>query len=273
MTDEIAELLDAEWHSVDDLCSSFDDGTWAIPAALPGWSVKDCLSHIAGVESSLLGEPMPAVDVSHLAHIVDPFQEITEAPVEFRRSWTGQQVLDDFRTITARRVDQLRAMTAAELDTVGWSPLGDVPYRVFMGVRLFDSWMHEQDMRRAADRPGHLHGVVVDRALDRFRAAVPFVIGKKAGAPEGSTVVIATTGDTELSWTIAVIDGRAKLTSESAGDRPPEPTVGITMPFTTLVALGGGRWNVGEARHAGPIELTGDDDLAERILANLAFTP
>jgi uncharacterized protein (TIGR03083 family) len=273
MTELIIALLDTEWRGINSLCADFDEATWSTPVALPGWTVKDCLSHMAGTESTLLGVDPPSVPIDHLEHVKSPFQEITEMPVELRRSWTGGEVLDDFRRITIRRVDQLSAMSEEDLAKVGWSPLGEAPYRDFMGVRLFDCWMHEQDMRRAADRPGHVTGPEVDTALNRFRAAVPYVVGKKAAAPEGATVVFATTGDGGICWTIAVTDGRAKVVGETEAERPDAATVTIDLPFTTFVALGGGRWSPDEARAHGPLDVAGDQELGERILANLAFTP
>jgi hypothetical protein len=142
-----------------------------------------------------------------------------------------------------------------------------------MGVRLFDCWMHEQDMRRAVEQPGHVTGAEVDGALDRFRAAIPYVVGKKAGAPEGATVVFDLTGEGARCWTVTVTDGRAKVTGETASARPEDVTTTITLPFTAFVALGGGRWTTEDARRTGALEVDGDKELAERILTNMAFTP
>jgi uncharacterized protein (TIGR03083 family) len=273
MAEAIIGLLDTEWRAISSLCESFDEAAWATRVALPGWTVKDCLSHIAGTESTLLGVEAPTVPVDHLDHVRTPFQQLTEGPVELRRSWSGDEVFEDYRRIVTRRVDQLSAMTDDELSAIGWSPIGEAPYRVFMGVRLFDCWMHEQDMRRAVGQPGHMTGPEVDGALERFRAAVPFVVGKKAGAPEGSTTVFTTTDGRELCWTITVTGGRAAISGESAAARPDDVTTAITLPFTSFVALGGGRWTADEARQAGPVEVIGDKELAERILTNMAFTP
>jgi hypothetical protein len=182
-------------------------------------------------------------------------------------------VLHDYRAVIARRVDQLAAMTTERFDEIGWSPIGEAPYRDFMAVRVFDMWMHEQDMRRALDRPGHLAGPIVDASLGRFKPAMGYVVGKKAGAPDGSTLVLRATGPTALVWTVAVEGGRARLVAESEADAPTNPTTTIELPFASLVALGGGRWTPGEARAAGGVTVTGDTELAHRVLANLAFTP
>jgi uncharacterized protein (TIGR03083 family) len=270
-TDEpIVGLLAAEWASISELAHTLDEADWATPTALPGWTAKDCLSHMAGTERMLLGEPAPDVDISHLAHAVSPFQQMMEVWVEAARPEPGSAVVTAFDEATARRLDALRAMTPEQWDEVGWSPIGDVAYRQFMVVRLFDCWMHEQDIRRAVGRPGHLWGPVVDRALDRFRAALGFVVGKKAGAPDGSSVVICTTGETELVLPV-VVDGRATLVDPA--DAPAAPTATVTVPFATFVALGGGRWDRAAAEAAGGIELTGDVALGRRVLDGLAFTP
>ena len=88
------------------------------------------------------------------AHVPNPFGEMNEAWVEARRTVPGAEVLAEFVEITDRRLDALRAMPAEQFDEVGWSPVGEVPYREFMETRVLDTWAHEQDIRRALGRPG-----------------------------------------------------------------------------------------------------------------------
>jgi uncharacterized protein (TIGR03083 family) len=159
-------------------------------------------------------------------------------------------------------------MTEDDWSRVGWSPIGEVPYRRFMVVRVFDTWMHEQDMRRAIGREGHLEGECAETALGHFTTALGFVVGKKAGAPQGSSVVFDITGPTPRRYSV-VVDGRARLVDPATDD----PTVTIALPLTSFVALGGGRWSAEEARAAGGLEVSGDTDLGERVLANMGFTP
>ena len=269
-SDPIAGLLDEELGALSALGHELADADWDVPTALPGWTVKDCFSHVVETERTLAGDPAEEADVSHLAHVERPFQQFTEPGVEARRGLPGAEVLAQLDEVWPRRIAALRAMTPAELDVPGWSPIGEVPYRDFMAVRVFDMWMHEQDVRRALGRPGHETGPAADRALDRFRAAVPFVVGKKAGAPDGSSVVFRCTGGNELVLAIAV-EGRARVVDEA--DLPGEPTTTITLPFGAFVALGGGRWTADEARAAGGVDVAGDVDLGDRILAGMAFTP
>src|SRR5690242_15164688 len=94
-----------------------------------------------------------------------------------------------------------------------------------MGIRVFDCWYHEQDIREALDLPGLLDGPVADFSLERIpRKGLGYVVGKKAGAPSGSSVVFQVFGTTPIIATIVVPpEGRAVL----AEDVPEEPTVRI----------------------------------------------
>lgn len=261
--------LEAEWASIATLAATFTDDEWALPTALPGWSVRDNLSHVIGVERMLLGDPAPAVDISHIERVAaDPFAASIESWVEARRTVRGPAVALEFDEVVARRRAQLAALSEDDWARVAWSPIGEVPYRAFMVVRVFDSWMHEQDMRRAVGRPGHLEGSAVEVALRHFTTALGFVVGKKAGAPQGSSVTFDLDGPRPRRYAV-VVDGRARL----ADPPPDDPTVTISMPLTSFVALGGGRWNAEEARDAGGLVITGDVELGDRVVTNLGFTP
>jgi len=270
VSEPVVQLLEQEWAEITALTETLSADEWSLPTALPGWSVKDNVTHIIGTESMLLGEPIPDVPVAHLAHVRDDFAAIGETWIEERRPRSVDEVKAEFASVTARRLAALQAMSSDELDVVGWSPLGEVPYRTFMGVRVFDCWMHEQDIRRAIQRPGHLDGPVVDKALERFEGALPFVVGKKAGVPTGSSVVFDVRGATARTYPV-VVDGRAALVAPA--DAPASPTVTISLPLETFVALGGGRWTRDEAMATGDIEISGDESLGSKVLDCFGFTP
>jgi uncharacterized protein (TIGR03083 family) len=267
MPDEVVTNLIDEWSTLRALLDQLDDADWRTPTALPGWSVQDCVSHITGTERMIMGDPAPEVAIAHLDHVKNPFGEIVEVWVEQRRSWTPQQVLAEFDEHIPRRIAELRAMTEQELTEPTESPLGVMPYRNFLEVRIFDTWMHEQDIRRAVDRPGHLDGPIVDAALIRFRGALGYVVGKKAGAPDGASVVIELVGGPGGAIAVAV-DGRAYVVD----DIPDDPTVRIVVPFEDFVALGGGRRAAADLPDDA-LRVEGDHDLGRRVLDAMAFTP
>ena len=268
MADPIVDLLQIEWRTITALVDDLTEDEWLLPTALPGWTVKDNVSHIIGTERAFSGEPAPDVDVSHLTFLTGPFPAAMEPWIEARRTVPAAEVAREFIEVTDARVAALAALSDEEMDEVGWSPVGEIPYRQFMRVRLFDCWMHEQDIRRAVGRPGHLEGPVVDVALERFQGALGFVVGKKAGAPDGSSVVFRISGPEPRTYAV-VVEGRASVVP----DVPATPTTTISLPLTTFVALGGGRWTRDDAEQAGGLAVDGDATLGAAVLDNMAFTP
>src|SRR5205085_861460 len=91
-----------------------------------------------------------------------------------------------------------------------WTPVGPGTVRDLLPFRIFDSWVHEQDMRRAVGRPGDLDSRAAELTQHMMVDAMPFVVGKKVAPPEGSTVVFSLSGLLPREVAIAVQGGRAK---------------------------------------------------------------
>jgi uncharacterized protein (TIGR03083 family) len=266
MTDPIVELLGQQFTAMDALAADFSDDDWVTPTDLPGWTVKDCYSHVIGTESILLGDPSPEVDLSGLDHLTAPSSAMTEPAVHARRDNSGAEILAEFKTVIPRRMAELNGFPDERFDEVGFTPAGKAPYRDFMKIRAFDCWMHEQDVRRALDRPGHTDGPVAEHAMGRCSMAAGFVVGKKAGAPDGSSVVFDITGPMARQI-VVVVDGRAKVVD----DVPADPTATLTMDQETYWCLGGGRWEPTETLAAGRIEFAGDKELGEAVVQAMNF--
>ena len=48
----IVPLLAEEWAAVAEMCSSLQEPEFMMQSCLPGWTVKDQLSHITGIDTS-----------------------------------------------------------------------------------------------------------------------------------------------------------------------------------------------------------------------------
>jgi uncharacterized protein (TIGR03083 family) len=264
VVDELTEV----WASVVEACEQLDDEQWDRPTDCPGWSVKDNLSHLIGIERMLLGDPPPPALAEVPSHVRNAFGELNEAWVEARRTVPGPEVLAEFVDTTNRRIDALTAMTPDEFDVVGWSPVGDAPYREFMVTRILDTWAHEQDIRRALVRPGGRNGVGERVVLDRCEQSMPYVVGKKVGPPDGTSVLFVVQGVLGRHILVAVSGGRA-----APAPLPPEhpPTVTLTMEQDEFWRRCHGRLDPVEAASPGPVGIAGDDALGREVLAALAF--
>jgi uncharacterized protein (TIGR03083 family) len=263
----VIDRLSEVWASVVDACRGLDDGQWSTDTDCPGWTVRDQVSHLIGVERMLSGDPAPESLAEVPAHVKNAFGEVNEAWIEPRRSTPGTEVLDEFVDITRRRLDALRSMSTSDFDIVGWSPTGEVPYRHFMEMRVLDSWAHEQDIRQALGCPGGRNGSGEEVALDRCGQAMPYVVGKKAGAVDGSSVLFVVTGPMGRRIPVVVAKGRAAL----AQDALIAPTTTLTMDQTWFWRLGFGRVAPVDALDSGEVVIEGDSAFGRRVLESLSI--
>jgi uncharacterized protein (TIGR03083 family) len=271
MTEPLVSRLEEVWNDIAGIGDDLTAEQWILPTECPGWSVFDNVAHMIGTERMLSGEHPGTSDAAADApHVRNDIGKANEHWIAVYRGWSGPKLLDEFRAITARRLDVLRAMTTEEWDAQGFTPEGPGPYRQFMEIRVFDCWYHDQDIREAVGRPGYLEGPVADLSIGRIPPkALGYVVGKKAGAPPGSVVAFAVEGTPPIDAAISVPpEGRAVLLDSV----PAEPTARITTDRRTFARLAGGRWTGAHAREHGVVRVVGDVTLGDRVVDNMAFT-
>jgi uncharacterized protein (TIGR03083 family) len=262
------EALAETWSSLAETCHELSGTEWGLPTECPGWDVKDQLSHVIGIERALMGEAPPQWDGPLGDHVKNDFAAANEPWVAVRRGEPGPVVYSEFVEVTETRLGQLDERTEEEWAAIGWSPVGEVPYAVFMEVRVFDGWVHEQDVRRALDRPGGSANLASALSLDRVQSAMPFVVGKQAGCPDGTVVRfdVSGPGDDARTITIAVADGRAKPVGDDVA-----PTVVLSLSSIDFVRLGCGRATAEQVEAAGGIGVAGDAATGRRVLSAMNF--
>lgn len=263
VVDDLAEV----WASFASACEELAPGQWELPTDCPGWTVRDQVAHVIGVERMVLGDeappPLPVVP----DHVRNEFAALNEPWIEARRAVPGPEVLAEFRAVTGRRLAELRAMPADRFDVVVWSPVGEVPYRGFLVTRLLDGWAHEQDVRRAVGRPGGRDTAGESAVLDRCAASMAYVVGKRVAPPDGTTVRFVVTGPLGRRFTVAVLGGRAAVVDDGG---PSVPTVTLSMDQATFWRFGFGRADAVGA-DAAAVEVDGDAALGHRVLGAMAF--
>lgn len=249
------------------LLRQLDAADWVKPTDLPGWNVRFVAAHLAHLESELAGNPQPHVDVPEAPHIKGPMNVYTESGPLARADWTTEAITDEIESSAAKREIALGAMMPLDPSAPGdgIAAVAGWDWETLLSNRVIDQWMHQQDIRRAVDRPGGLAGPGGAHALAVFSRSIPFIVGKRIAPPPGTTVVLDITGEHPATLAVTVgDDGRAARLDEV----PAEPTVRIDMEFETFIVLSGGR------RTADSVTTTviGDTTLGNAVLANLAVT-
>lgn len=268
---QLQPYIDAWTHSIEsvnEMVAPLAEGEWNRATECPYWSVRDIVSHIIGFECELLGDPRPIHTLpSDLRHITSETARYTEVPVDIRRHHTAPEMTAELDYTIIRRSRQLRNETRqpdAQVRAIGG---GETTLQEQLWGRVFDVWVHEQDLRRALGKPGNLASAAAVLARDYVLRSLPKLVAHDAGAKPGSAVVFDVHGPLEFMRTVRVnAEGRGSIDSAvSLG-----PAVTFVVDWETFLRLLTGR--VRPAAVAGQVKVEGDAELAEAILRRIAVT-
>ena len=236
---------------------------WATPTDLPGWDVHAVAAHTAHLEAILAGAPEETVDAGEPDHARGLMGLYTEQGVVARRDRSPDEIISEIREAATTRHTEL----LADPPTDGTGR----PTRIFGGIgwdwerllrnRPLDVWMHEQDVRRALGLPGNLDSAPAQHTADYLVESLGFVVGKRVGAPVGTTVVLEVEGSAPYAVEVGE-DGRARQVAP-----PADPTTRIALRREDFVVAAGGR------RTPVSVRIVGDEALGRAVLGSFAVTP
>ncbi|TDD35064.1 maleylpyruvate isomerase family mycothiol-dependent enzyme [Actinomadura sp. KC06] len=244
------------------LAATLADADWLLPTECPGWTVKDQVSHLVGVELGLLGEPEPEVEVPDFEHVRNDFGRWLEAAIHVRRPLPGPVVAAQLADALERRLAQLPGL---DPDRVVMCPDGrEGPYSRLVKFRAMDCWTHEQDIRRAVGRPGNLDAPAAHSFWELMSVALPRIVARPGKAEPGRSVAFTISGPPDFRAAVRVDGDRRGQWAE-----PADPTAELAMDLETYVRLTAGRCTPDDVT----VQIDGDKELAGRVLANMAITP
>lgn len=268
----LQSYADAWTHSIEaisELVSPLVEGEWNRRTPCPGWSVRDVVSHVIGLECEMLGDPRPIHTLPRdLYHVTNEQQRYMEMQVDVRRHHTAPEMTSELEYTVIRRNRQLRNESREPGAKIRGLYGRESALEDLMRNRAFDVWVHEQDLRTALGRPGNVDSPGAHIARDVLLGALPKVVAKDAGAPRSSAIVFDVHGPIEFLRTIRVdINGRGTLeTSPALG-----PAATFTLDWETYFRLACGR--VTPEAAADRIKAEGDPGLTAAILRHFAVTP
>lgn len=264
---ELVEAWSASAQAVLDLVRTLEDDDFARPTDLPGWTVHDIVAHLAHLECELAGDEPVLADESSVPADArdDAFRAYTERGVAARR--------DELPAVLIEALDGAVVRLRETLDSDGPAgppasfPRPGTTWNSLLRDRVIDYWMHEQDIRRAVGRSGGWDSPGSSLTITGFKAALPFIVGKKVRPPAGVTISWSVTGSNG-TWQATVSvgeDGRAGRVDVAADDAD----VALKMPVEDFVLACGGRRDPADLA----IEVRGDTDLGSRVIAAMPVTP
>lgn len=267
--DLLRGYVDVWWQAINDftdLLEELDEAEWATPTDLPGWDVKAVASHIAHLESILSGAPEETAEVGQPDHVTGLMGLYTEIGVVTRRDASPDAIINEIRSAATARHTHLLADPPTDPAGRPEPIFGGVPWdwRTLLRNRPLDVWMHEQDVRRAVDRPGGMDSAAARHTAEYLAEGLGYVLAKRVGAPAGTTVVLDLEGSAPYAFTVNDAGRGERLAAP-----PADPDVLLRMDREAFIRLAGGRCEP----EPGTMSVTGDEALAGRILDAMATTP
>lgn len=251
--------LEQCFDAIEDLTDRMAGADWQVQSLCPDWRARDVVTHLGMMERVMMGW-LPG--------------SVTELPPFDRVDHYNQQVaaLDDaafagrIAEIFGERRADLAALRADDLDRPSWTPVGAKSYGRFLEIRVFDFWVHERDIAAPLGWPSDDSGPRAEIALAQVESSIGYIVGKKIGLPDGTSIVFHLTGPVKRDLPVAV-DGRAR-----AVDHVEHPDVELTTDTVTFIQLAAGRLDPQRQIDAGRVTWTGNAQLGERAARNLRFT-
>ncbi|MEU0074808.1 maleylpyruvate isomerase family mycothiol-dependent enzyme [Streptomyces sp. NPDC006332] len=263
---------DAWTHSIDaisELVQPLAEGEWNRRTPCPGWSVRDVVSHVIGLDCEMLGDPRPIHTLPRdLFHVTNDHQRYMEMQVDVRRHHTAPEMTSELEYVIIRRNRQLRN-ESRDPGTKVRGPLStEHTLEASMRAHAFNVWVHEQDLRTALGRPGNLDSPGAYVARDVLLEELPEVVAVAADAPRSSAIVFDVHGPIEFLRTIRIdIQGRGTLESTPALG----PAATLSLDWETYVRLACGRVTPEQVKDR--VKTEGEPALTGAILRNFAVTP
>jgi uncharacterized protein (TIGR03083 family) len=192
---------------------------WEAPSRCAGWSVRDVVAHLAGVNpfwSLSIAEGLAGRPTRYLTGF-DPVATPAQM-VEAERFRPADEVLAAFVATNEALLGQLAGLTDERWSSPAEAPPGHLPIRLVASHALWDAWVHERDVCAPLARPVPVEPDEVASAL-RYAAALSAAFALTADAAVGGRFALVAT-DPAISFVVEVTDA-ARVSSALADPRDP----------------------------------------------------
>lgn len=246
---------------------SLTEEEWLRPSPCPGWRLKDLISHLIGIEELLLDPNQVITEaIGDRPWIKNEFGQFNEIAVDLRRNRTGAEILVEFERIVEVRNAAWKVEPRTPDTEVFFAPIGQVQLGLLLWRRVFDAWAHNQDLQIPLELVGGLDGKAIALIYPQVAKFFAITFAKKCAPPAAATISIVITGARGFAYSARINEqGRGESVKEPIAN----PSASIRMSAQDWYLLTCGR----EGREKVVLEIGGDQELAERVIANFTIAP
>ncbi len=200
--------LEAEIARAKELFASLTDDEWQAPSGCDGWRVQDVAQHMAAVYQQIAAPDTIDAGDSGKAEVA------AEVPVQDRKDWTPQQVIDAYDEWSDKGLAALSALQDPPMaDTVvPLSDLGEHPLHLLGNAIAFDHYCHlRHDIGAAVERAASLphDPEVLVPTVEWMLAGLPQMCADALAAVPAQPINLVFDGPAASSWCLTPGDSAA----------------------------------------------------------------
>lgn len=266
VADRFPALLDAFL----DLLTSLSRQDWDRPTELEGWSVKDIVQHVLGVEMNYLSGKRDHYSEAHAP--LEDWDTLVAFINQRNADWVvatrrlSPRVLCDLMRVTGDQVNEfIQTLDMRQMgNPVNWAGPDAAPVWLDVAREFTERWHHQQHIRDAVGKPGATQPYFLGPVLATFVYALPRTY-RDVAAGDGTLISLTINGAAGGAWSVAREAGAWQLYEGAPG----HPDAGISLPeeyawrlFTKGIT----------AEQTLPhVEFTGDQKLAAQALKTISI--
>jgi uncharacterized protein (TIGR03083 family) len=252
----VIDSIRAQRASTVRLLEDLDEAQWDIEVT-PGWRVREMAAHLLTTDEASLTGKLLALGVRRV-----PLEVIERWNDEQVKRWADRPIPALLHGLDAwgRRLARALAIPPAKVASAPFpSPFGRVSLLWLGMLRVFDEWVHSEDVRRALSLPSDDAPDVVLPVAKLVLAGIPIQTLPLVPDDAKGTVLVGFTDAPLAPLGVDMSAHRFGTALTSADARVEAPAAALTM-----IAAGRDPWR--EAEAAGTLRIEGDRSVAESFL-------
>ncbi|HYT79853.1 MAG TPA: maleylpyruvate isomerase family mycothiol-dependent enzyme [Actinomycetota bacterium] len=255
--DEIVRAIRDERRRTLTLLRRLEPEQLDLPTALPGWRLREVIAHLITTDKA-------SVTGANLLTVLGSMERLERWNERQVPRWADRPIpellmgLDRWGRGMTRLARTLpTALYRLTLPTI----FGRAPVGLLIWSRVYDEWIHRQDMRRALGLPDE--EVDVESPSEFLLTAIVFAVLPNLEGAAGD-IGVSLEGAPVPPWRYDLAAG-----SGAPSERPSDAAARIAGPAPSFIMAAAGRDTFDALRLDGLLEVEGDREFAARFLATL----